>query len=74
MALPDPETPAKLFRSRAAWREEMHLYPMEEIGWGNLAKMVRTALSDPDGVLWAYSIEVAGQSFAGEAIRKLSRA
>lgn len=72
MAPPDPDTPAKLFRSRSAWREEMHLHPMEEIGWGPLAKMVRLALSDPDGVLWAYSIEAAGQTFAGEAIRKLA--
>jgi hypothetical protein len=63
--------PAQLYRSRAGWREELGQYPMEEIGSGPLAKMVRIALSDPDEALWAYSISVAGQIFAGDAIRRI---
>lgn len=71
MATLDMTLPARLFRSRSEWREELDLYPMEEIGDGPLAKMMRIALSDPDGALWAYSITVGDQTFAGEAIRNL---
>ena len=73
MATPAADMPAVLFRSRAAWREEIDRYPMEEIGRGTLAKMVRIALSDPDGVLWTYSISVGNQTFAGDAILQLEQ-
>jgi len=63
--------PARLFRSRADWPQEVESYPTEQIGSGSLAKMVRIALSDPDDAVWAYTIEVDGQAFAGDAIRSL---
>ena len=69
----DENAPAKLFRSRAHWAEERAGAPVEEIGSGPLAKMVRLAMTDPDGDIWPYSILVEGRSFDGEAIRKLAR-
>ncbi len=71
MAKLDRMLPARLWRSRADWREELSRYPMEEIGDGPLAKMVRIALSDPDDALWAYSITVADRTIVGDAIRSL---
>lgn len=46
----------------------MKIHPMEEIGSGPLFKMVRIALSDPDGDLWAYTIHAVDRMIAGAAI------
>jgi len=73
MADLDPSTPAKLFRSRADWPEEMAGAQMEEVGSGPLAKMIRLVLSDPDDEVWRYSILASGQSIDGEAIRAVDR-
>lgn len=73
MTSPDPEMPATLFRSRAGWAEELHLFPRDEIGQGKLFRMVRIALSDPDENYWAYAIVAADQTFEGNAICELGR-
>jgi hypothetical protein len=70
-ALPDPDLPARLFRSRSAWEEELDLFPMEEIGSGSLAKMVRIALSDPDDAIWAYRIVTSDGAYSGKEIAAL---
>lgn len=67
-----PSEPAILFRSRAEWPDEIERAVREQIGDGPLAKMVRIALSDPDDEVWRYSIGVAGQLIAGNAIRRLA--
>jgi len=51
------DTPATLYR--AGGSDPAHS-PLEEIGSGRLAKMIRIALSDPDGEVWRYSIAAAG--------------
>ncbi|WP_176594115.1 hypothetical protein [Sphingobium sp. EM0848] len=43
----------------------------ELIGQGALWKMVRAALSDPDGELWRYSIETGGHLIESEQIRTM---
>jgi hypothetical protein len=40
----------------------------EQIGEGRFDKMVRLALSDPDGEIWRYSIKVSGKRIVGRAI------
>jgi len=45
---------------------------MEEIGSGSLCKMVRIALSDPDGDLWAYTIHTVDGAVVGTAIATLA--
>ncbi|WP_315761000.1 hypothetical protein [Sphingomonas sp. Y38-1Y] len=69
--MPEADTPAQLLRSRAHWIEELHLHPAEEIGRGPLVKMVRIALSDPDKVLWPYSIVCSDRTWSGKAILEL---
>jgi hypothetical protein len=71
MTLPDANLPARLFRSRADWPEEVSLHPMEEIGQGSLFRMVRIALSDPDEAIWAYAITAADRSYKGREILTL---
>lgn len=66
--------PARLFRSRADWPEELVGAEMEEIGSGPLAKMVRLALADPDGDIWPYRIVTDQSVFEGRAIASLQRA
>jgi hypothetical protein len=69
----DSETSARLYRSRAGWPEERTEQSMEEIGSGPLAKMVRLALSDPDGDIWPYRIVAGQRVFDSEEIVALGR-
>ena len=52
----DGERPAHLYRSRVYYRDELDHAESEQIGSGSFAKMLRVALSDPDGEIWRYSI------------------
>ena len=64
--------PAQLYRSAAHFREEVEYGASELIGDGDLAKMVRLALSDPEeDELWRYSIRFDGKTVTGERIRAL---
>jgi len=60
---------ARLFRSRAPDEAELSQDAPELIGEGRFDKMVRIALSDPDGELWRYSIDVDAERVSGEHIR-----
>ncbi len=73
MGMPAADMPAVLLRSRAESRKEIDRHPMEEIARGTLARMVRIALSDPDKLLWPYSILVDNRTFAGDAILQLEK-
>jgi len=68
-----PDTPAKLYRSRAHWPSERAQAAMEEIGSGPLEVMVRLVLTDPDAEYWPYRITVGEQSFDGKAILALGQ-
>ena len=68
-----PDTPAKLYRSRAHWPSERAHAVMEEIGEGPLDVMVRLVLTDPDGDIWPYRIVTDARSFDGKAIVALDR-
>jgi hypothetical protein len=59
----------QLFRSHAPGQAEMDQQMPEQIGEGHFDKMVRIALSDPDGAVWRYSIDVAGELIVGDDIR-----
>ena len=60
---------ARLFRSHAPGEVELSQGVPEQIGEGGFDKMVRIALSDPDGEVWRYSIVVDAESVVGEHIR-----
>ncbi len=62
-----PEIHARLFRSDASNLNDVSHSMNEQIGEGRFDKMLRLALSDPDGEVWRYSIEVSGHVVA-EAI------
>ena len=63
---------AQLYRSTAHFQEELDQGTSELIGDGDLAKMVRLALTDPEGELWRYSIRYAGDTYVGERIRSIA--
>ncbi|RZL28720.1 MAG: hypothetical protein EOP64_03565 [Sphingomonas sp.] len=56
--VPLPESHARLFRSDASNSNDVSHSMNEQIGEGRFDKMLRLALSDPDGEVWRYSIEV----------------
>ena len=60
---------AQLFRARADFPEEVNHADSELIGDGDLAKMVRLALTDPDGEVWRYSIRAGEVTLFGDQIR-----
>lgn len=64
----DPDIPARLFRN-FGYRDAPSI---EQIGDGTLAKMIRIALSDPDGELWRYSITTDARRFVGKEIKALA--
>ena len=64
--------PAQLYRSTAKCREEVEYGSSELIGDGDMAKMVRLALTDPQDELWRYSIQYAGNTLYGEQIRSVA--
>ncbi len=49
-----------MFRSHASRLQDVCQSINEQIGEGRFDKMLRLALSDPDGEVWHYSIEVSG--------------
>jgi len=59
-----PESHARLFRSHASNLNDVAHSMNEQIGEGRFDKMLRLALSDPDGEVWRYSIEVSGHVVA----------
>jgi len=59
-----PESHARLFRSHASNLNDVAHSMNEQIGERRFDKMLRLALSDPDGEVWRYSIEVSGQDVA----------
>ena len=63
----DADLPAKLFRLRGL---DVHTSRPEDIGSGTFVKMVRIALSDPDGELWRYSVAVDGHRVAGDELAR----
>jgi hypothetical protein len=63
---------ARLYRSRVAFAEEIDHFTSEPIGEGTLDKMLRLALSDPDGELWRYSIKTSESLICGDHILRLS--
>jgi len=68
----DGDARATLFRSRSEWPREVAIHQIEEIGSGSLCKIIRIALSDPDGEIWAYTIRAGDQTFVGDAIATLN--
>jgi len=60
---------ARLFRSHAPGEVELSQDVPEQIGEGAFDKMVRIALSDPDGDVRRYSIAVDADWVVGEHIR-----
>lgn len=61
---------AQLFRARADFQKEVNHSDSELIGDGDLAKMVRIALTDPDGEVWRYSIRAGEMTLLGDQIRR----
>ena len=59
-----PESHARLFRSDASNSNDVLHSMNKQIGEGCFDKMLRLALSDPDGEVWRYSIEVSGHVVA----------
>lgn len=60
---------AQLYRARADFPEEVNHADAELVGDGDLAKMVRLALTDPDDEVWRYSIRAGGEVLPGNQIR-----
>jgi hypothetical protein len=60
---------ARLVRSNAPREVELSQDVPEQIGEGAFDKMVRIALSDPDGEVCRYSIAVDAEWVDGEHIR-----
>lgn len=65
------EEPAQLRRLTNAFPNPPDNPLWELIGQGPLWKMVRAALTDPDGELWRYSILVGQEDLTGKGIVKL---
>ncbi len=66
--MPKSDKPAQLYRSRAREGEEVDHAQSELVGSGSLEKMVRVAMTDPDGELWRYSIRCGEQLLIGLGI------